>query len=264
MKRVSPHHFLTIFLVFLATAALPGCGKPSSGSSEFDSEGMISSSCGVATDQRKTFMAKVPGFPLQLSVDTTFTQDQRTAFTAAVDQWNQLGRKLMGQDFYRLRFVAVTDRLRAVNPTQCTANFGTPGGLSILNEASGGHWQSLGFGENIPAATLRCFSGSEVTQQMVMVYTGINQGRGIDPQQFSSVVLHELGHVLGLDHSCDDKTGSEKFAACSNLVESHPYHAAVMYPSLRVSAFSNDATEIKDRLKPNDELRTSCLYRTAP
>jgi hypothetical protein len=262
MKRVTLAILLTIF------STLPlACGKGgSSAGGEFDSEAVIGAGCAVAPDQRKSFMAKVPGFPLQLTVDADFTAEQRSAITTATDQWNQLGHQLMGQDFFQLRFASIAVGLRSADPRTCTrGSLGGPGVLSVLREQSSPHWQSLGFGENIPGATLRCYSGTEVSEQVTMIYTAINAGKGIDPAQFSSVMLHELGHALGLDHSCDDKNGgSDKFRSCSGLPESHTYHTAVMYPSLRISTVASDAPEVKDRLRANDVLRTSCLYRAAP
>jgi hypothetical protein len=82
----------------------------------------------------------------------------------------------------------------------------------------------------------------------------------VDSSQFSSVVIHELGHSLGLDHSCVEAKGSTKFRSCVGLSEDDPYREAVMYPSLRARASLSDQPEIKDLLRPNDSMRASCLY----
>lgn len=71
-----------------------------------------------------------------------------------------------------------------------------------------------------------------------------------------SLVLHELGHVIGLLHSCNgsvegqfiDETGSIDCASAN-----FRYKDAVMFPSLNVG-------QLRRLLQPNDYARVNCLY----
>jgi hypothetical protein len=71
---------------------------------------------------------------------------------------------------------------------------------------------------------------------------------GAPQPDLQSLVVHELGHMLGLDHSC---TGS----ACASAPEA--YRTAVMYPSL---GFDGMNGRIRRDLGTNDQQRANCLY----
>src|SRR5436190_212986 len=98
-----------LFLLLIATAGLSvivqtGCGPTpatSTGSSPQPSsaQAQTAMSCALPTDQKGSFMAPVPNdvFPVQVVGDIAFTNQERTAMAQAVDQWNQVGRQLIGK-----------------------------------------------------------------------------------------------------------------------------------------------------------------------
>jgi hypothetical protein len=223
-------------------------------------EQVMTSTCQVAPDQRKSFMPKLAQFPVEVRVDATFSSDQQSVLRDAVDRWNRVGRDLMGQDFFAVRIVKLEDSVRSLNPNDCAQNYGSPGSFAVVREKTDAHWKSLGLNRSVPGATIRCSASVEVAQQIMWLYPEVAAS-----EQFGTIVVHELGHVVGLDHSCQmEAVGSDRFLSCQGLASGHPYRQAVMYPSFHVTAPGVsalvDPPEIKNDLRSNDVLRAQCLY----
>lgn len=66
-------------------------------------------------------------------------------------------------------------------------------------------------------------------------------------------IVHELGHVVGLNHSCGGT--SSDFISCEDASLPAEYKDAVMFPY----DYSADG-QLKKKLKTNDQQRVNCLY----
>ena len=246
-RRVTVSSFLFWMFAGLLPVLLVGCG---SGKSNWQNQ--VDSCSNLPQDQQATFMAPVPEAPVELLVDSSFTSAQLSGLEQAVGQWNQLGQKLQGGSFFSIQSASVPPELLTSNFSSCTVDPGTgTGALYVVNVTDSQTWKNLGFATNTPAATVRCYDGS---QSLTMQVTYVNPTL-VYPEQFTSVVLHEMGHMLGLGHSCESGSGSSGFASCNGLALDNPYVEAVMYPTLSLSQ-----AQTKEQLQANDELRTACFY----
>ncbi len=248
-------------LLLVAVFSLLACGKAGQDSDFID--------CGPQ-DQRASYMAPIPSDrTARLFLDSRF-QDQpalKDAVLRAVESWNALGRELMGRQFFRVEMGSSV----APGPStqsECDAVQGDAGAFAILLDDSdasqaSSRWRSLGLLTTNPGVTIRCYNSESrsLVKQVVLVHA--KYGRA----QMESVVLHELGHALGLDHSCSGGAGAKDFIACSGVSGAHhPYRKAVMYPELlagsaAIPEMSRGGVDHKESLQTNDRERTACRYK---
>lgn len=72
-----------------------------------------------------------------------------------------------------------------------------------------------------------------------------------------TIILHELGHMLGLNHSCNG-TAATGIPGCSDPRISPDYVTALMYPTFTFDRSGRG--QIKRNLNSNDQGRANCLY----
>lgn len=219
----------------------------------------------IPSDQKGSFMAIVEAYPLSVIADSRFSSQHRQSIADAIQAWNQFGQKILKHNLFNLTFSEIPQMIEGMNAGDCRQSYGGSGELYLVRETSQEHWQELGLTKSVPGATFRCERGGQLVQQVIFVFP-----EAIQAPQFSSVVLHELGHSIGLDHSClSGNASQEDFRSCVGLELSHPYRQAVMYPWLHVSSNKAnflgvlDIPEIKNSLRNNDQLRAECVLSSS-
>jgi hypothetical protein len=212
----------------------------------------------VNSDQAALFMGHWTAHPIPLAiVATDFNATEISALAASVDTWNSFFSASKGYQLFLTGSSSLntlgSGGTRVTQASVCGQSVIGPNGFSgniMIYKTSAG-WS---YGSAIMALTSTCpivVAGSSykkyVSAVMEINYQNyFNQGQ---PQpDLQSIVTHELGHMLGLNHSC---TGN----GCSSAPET--YVEAMMYPSL---GFDGTAGRVKRDLSTNDQQRANCLY----
>jgi hypothetical protein len=213
--------------------------------------------CSVNSDQASLFMGHWASAPIPIAVVANdFSASELDAINAALQTWNDFFTASKGIELYlsgSSNYSVVSSNGSRVNQsTVCGETLyganGFTGNVMIYKNTS---WS---YGSAIMALTSACpitVSSSAypkfVSAVMEINYLNYwNAGQPIPDLQ--SIVTHELGHVLGLNHSC---VGD----GCDNAPDD--YAQAIMYPTL---GFNGTAGQVKRTLNTNDQERANCLY----
>jgi len=226
--------------------------------------GVQSRDCPVALDQKASFMAAASSLPLQVRGDLRWSSEERNALAKAVARWNLAARNARDSDVFSLNFAPPPVLSSHSRLDACELPENSSAGFSVYRATTGSQWNALGFANNTPAVTIRCHQGEQLTKQAILVNPSL-----IHSEQLMSVFLHELGHSIGLDHSCQLDRDSETFRGCAGLKRDHPYVKAVMFPTLKMPSPSSspifsvqsEIFEVKEFLQTNDLERANCVLQ---
>jgi hypothetical protein len=75
-----------------------------------------------------------------------------------------------------------------------------------------------------------------------------------------TIILHEFGHLMGLNHSCENVSNKTGTPDCRASTLNADYHEAVMFPVFGFDE-ATGAGEQKRTLTTNDQGRANCLYK---
>lgn len=218
----------------------------------------IITECVVNPDQANLFKGHWSSRPIPLAVEVgDFSSAEIAAIESAINAWNDFFEASKGFKLYlngssSLGYVSAGGA-RITTSTACSQqlanNSGFVGKIMIYKNRSWANSQS-----SIMALTSLC--PQVVSGAQFRVFTSAVMELNYDDYFISgkplpdlqSIVTHELGHILGLDHSC---SGS----GCSNAP--NDYRDAIMYPSL---GFSGIYGQVKRSIERNDQERANCLY----
>jgi hypothetical protein len=227
----------------------------------------ITKECYIPDDQAGTISGKWNTTPIPIAFfqghfDSTETADM----VKAADTWNKFFTASKEIPMIDYGTDPAAPRTSSVaNPTQGGALCAN--GLLQGNQFSGqvviyklGRWPTS-YAQNAIALTSFCTLPAKPYSKMYMAVMEINyqsffiQGQKLPDLQ--SIFLHELGHLIGLNHSCEaaKKTGTPN---CNDGNLNPDYVTASMYP---VFTFDTGGVGQQKRdLGLNDQSRANCLY----
>jgi hypothetical protein len=216
--------------------------------------GGVSSECVVNADQSTLFMGHWSTHPIPIAVEATdFSASELATLKKAVQTWNDFYKESKGFELYVSIAQMSAGGTRISQGTVCQQTVIGPNGFTnkIMIYKTTSNWA---YGSSVMALTSTCpvVTANSTYRKFVSAVMEINFQNYFNAGQpvpdLQSIVTHELGHMLGLNHSC---TGSGCDKAPSDYV------SAMMYPSL---GFDGTAGRLKRSLNSNDQERANCLY----
>lgn len=219
--------------------------------------------CSMSPAQVRTLADPIAKLPVKVSVDAGWKRGEMEVIEDAIAVWNDFAVKSLGRPLFEVEPMQPIEPV-CLNDMDELHKFcdSDREGLWIIPVLTDYHWKSMGFDQWDLGATKRCSTGRDGEPPKVVVVVNWTEKRG---SILGSVALHELGHVIGLKHTCSHGHGGDQ-PQCSHLGDDHPYMMSVMAPNFYVNAIRH----CQDRayysgaemsLSGNDVERAFCLYR---
>jgi hypothetical protein len=226
--------------------------------------------CVLPDDQEGTLIGSWGKLPIPLAIESGtggFDTNEIAAILAAAATWNAHFEAVIGQPAFDTGegdSVRITTRTSAevCSTTVLTASGSFSGAVPILKQTDWNHTSSAQI-----ALTLHCstqtLSGGGTFGSVRSSVMDINYENffvdGTVKHDLQSIVAHELGHVLGANHSCEEG-GADGTPDCEDPEVTLEYTTALLYPGF---GFFEDLTgEVRRFLNANDQGRTNCLYES--
>jgi hypothetical protein len=219
--------------------------------------------CVLPADQAKTLSGKWKLTPVPISLKAgEFTSDEAESILRAADVWNAFFKASMG--------IQVLDYGDRSSPR--TSSTAKPANMCSQNYVQGDKFVNSVViyrqtswpysNHNAIALTSFCPVSDKPLPRIQAAIMEVNYQDffGNKPKQpdLQSIFIHEFGHLVGLDHSCEAKT-KEGYPNCNDPGMPPDYFYAVMFPVILFD--TSGVGEQRRDLMDNDEGRANCLYQ---
>jgi hypothetical protein len=252
---------------WLALLVAAGCGMPRN-------EGSVTQ-CSMGRDQTKTYLGKWEVTPVQVALGAVVgsTQNEIVAqdkaiIKAASEIWNRFSKISFGFPIIDYQDAA-TGEVRVSNADVdraiCDHLLIGSGGKAFAEPVMIWKRSSWPYSSSIIALTTSCPQSGTSTFKMSIIELNVQHyfASGKPQPDATSIVVHEMGHMLGLGHSCEFSSKSQEaldgVPDCGSRYIPKFYKTAVMYPEFSVS--QDGPGEVRSKLNANDMGRTNCIYK---
>lgn len=252
----------------ICAAALPALSACSPFGVQSSTLASTVTECVLPSDQAKTLIGSWGKLPIPLAIESGasgFNSDEIADILAAADTWNAHFEAALGLTVFD---TGSGDSVRITSQTSAdpcstvvlSASGSFTGAVPILKQSNWPYSSAKAI-----ALTTHCspqtLDGGGTLGSLKTAVLDVNYENffveGTVQHDLQTIVGHELGHVLGLDHSCED-TGEDGVPACASAEVL--YQTALMYP--KFGYYSDFTGLVRHDLNSNDQGRTNCLYES--